>query len=87
MSKFKVGDYVVASILGVNKNPSLTPNDVGVVLGYDYCGRVVSVDWGKNVAGGHDCSQRCKYGYGWNVREDEISLLAPNAAIDVNDYL
>lgn len=87
MGKFKVGDHVVASNLGVNKNPSLKPDSVGVVLGYDYDGRVISVDWGHNVSGGHDCSGRCKYGHGWNVREGEISLLGIDAAIDVTDYL
>ena len=64
----EVGDRIIIIRDLWNKN---LRNKHGTII---YVGRdLYSIRFDKNI-GGHSCSHRCTYGYGWNVEKENVVL-------------
>lgn len=72
---FHAGDRVVCKV-DTLQFINIYSGDTGVIC----CEKrepgsgMIRVRW-DNKIGGHDCGSYCEYGYGWNVRDNEIVIL------------
>jgi hypothetical protein len=70
MYQFKVGDKILVK-KSIEGNPS-TLGLEGVII---YMDDMVGIEFFEKISGGHDCRKKGKFGYCFNLWENNLSII------------
>jgi hypothetical protein len=71
--KFKIGDVVKCIKLPIDNSELY--GYVGTIRYIFYDEKVYSVEFDKEIFCGYNCGGCCKFGHGWNIKEECLALL------------
>ena len=72
--KFKTGDRVRVKDTGDWDSDIITIGETGTIIEYSISDKVYRVEFDNYNTFKHDCSGRCRKGYGWNCEEKMLEL-------------